>query len=136
MPKHQFAPQDICVLVCAAAMTLAGCSTPARTATNFCRQLQQELPEIAQPTATPAEVSDLVKSYERLGDLAPLAIEDDWTALTNLVRAAAEVDAADPANVQAVADLSYATQKSATATATWVRETCGVDISTGLSTTP
>lgn len=136
MTERQLTPRGICVLACAAAMTLAACSTPARTATNFCRQLQQELPEIAQPTATPAEVSDLVKRYERLGDLAPLAIEDDWTALTNLVKAAAEVDAADPASVQAVADLSYATQKSATATATWVRETCGVDISTGLGTTP
>jgi hypothetical protein len=124
------------VLIGAALMSLTACSTPARTATNFCRQLQKELPEITQPTATPAEVSALVARYERLGEVAPLAIEDDWKALTNLVRAAADVDAADPASVQAVADLSYATQQSATATATWVRETCGVDISTGMSTTP
>jgi len=120
----------------AALITLTACSTPARTATNFCRQLQKELPEIAQPTATPAEVSALVARYERLGHVAPLAIEDDWMALTNLVKAAANVDAADPASVQAVTDLSYATQQSATAAALWVRETCGVDLSTGSGTSP
>ncbi|MHB1089580.1 MAG: hypothetical protein ACYC06_05605 [Ilumatobacteraceae bacterium] len=136
MTEHQLTSRGICVLVCAALTTLTACSTPARTATNFCRQLQQELPEIAQPTATPAEVSALVARYERLGDVAPLVIEEDWKALTNLVKAAAAVDAADPASVQAVADLSYATQKSAAAAAVWVGETCGVDLSTGISTTP
>lgn len=136
MTGHQLAPRRICVLACAVIATLTACSTPARTATNFCRQLQQELPEIAQPTATPAEVATLVARYERLGDVAPLAIEEDWIALTNLVKAAANVDAADPASVQAVADLSYATQKSAVAAAVWVRETCGVDLSSGTSVTP
>lgn len=136
MTGHQLTSRGICVLVGAALLTLTACGEPARTATNFCRQLQLELPEIAQPTATPAEVTALVARYERLGDVAPLAIEEDWNALTNLVKAAANVDAADPASVQAVADLSYATQKSATAAAVWVRETCGVDISTGISTTP
>jgi hypothetical protein len=129
MTEHQFTSRRICVLIGAVLITLTACSTPARTATNFCRQLQHELPQIAQPTATPAEVSALVGSYERLGKVAPLAIEEDWKALTKLVKAAAEVDAADPASVQAVADLSYATQKSATAVAKWVSETCGVDIS-------
>lgn len=136
MTKHQLTSRGICVLAGVAVMTLASCSSPARTATNFCRQLQKELPEIAQPTATPAEVSALVKRYERLSEVAPLVIEEDWKALTKLVKAAANVNAADPASVQAVADLSYATQQSATATAAWVRETCGVDISTGIGTTP
>ncbi len=136
MAEHQRASRGICVLACAAVIGLAACSEPARTATNFCRQLEHELPEIAQPTATPAEVSALVGSYKRLEKVAPLAVEDDWKALTNLVEAAAGVNASDPESVQAVADLSYATQKSAAAAARWVRETCGVDISTGISTTP
>ncbi|MEK7410977.1 MAG: hypothetical protein AAB327_06290 [Actinomycetota bacterium] len=136
MTKHRLTSRKICVLAGAALVALTSCSTPARTATNFCRQLQKELPEIAQPTATPAEVSALVARYERLSHVAPLAIENDWKALTNLVKAAANVDATDPASVQAVADLSYATQQSASAAAIWVRDTCGVDIYTGISTTP
>ena len=128
--------QALCVLACAALTVLASCASPARTATNFCRQLQKELPGIALPAATPREVSDLVASYGRLLDVAPLAVQEDWTVLTELIRAAAKVDAADPASVQAVADLSYASQKNAANAAAWALANCGVDISTGVGATP
>lgn len=126
----------LCVLAFASLTVLASCGKPARTATNFCRQLQQELPGIAMPAATPNEVSNLVDSYGRLLDVAPLAVQDDWAALTDLVKAAAEVDAADPASVQKIADLAYASQRHATNAAAWVLATCGVDISTGVGATP
>ena len=128
--------QALCVLAFTALTVLASCGTPARTATNFCRQLQKELPGIALPAATPHEVSDLVASYGRLLDVAPLAVQDDWAALTDLIKAAAKVDAADQSSVQAVADLSYATQKNAANAAAWALANCGVDISTGVGATP
>lgn len=136
MTRDRPSTHALCVLVCAALTVLASCGAPARTATNFCRQLQKELPGIAMPAATPHEVSDLVDSYGRLLDVAPLAVQDDWAALTDLVKAAAKVDAADPASVQKVADLSYATQRHATNAAAWVMANCGVDISTGVGATP
>ena len=46
---------------------------------------------------------------------------------------ASKIEASDPASVQEVVDLSYASEKSATAASAWVLATCGVDISTGLS---
>ncbi len=88
------------------------------------------------PVATPNEVSNLVDSYGRLLDVAPLAVQDDWAALTDLVKAAAEVDAADPASVQKIADLAYASQRHAMNASAWVLATCGVDISTGVGATP
>lgn len=88
------------------------------------------------PAATLSQVSELVGSYKRLLAVAPLAVEEDWAALTDLVKAAAKVDAADPASVQKVADLSYATQMRATNAAGWVLETCGVDIATGVGAAP
>ena len=136
MTKRRSTTRALCVLVFASLTVLASCSRPARTATNFCRQLQQEMPGIAMPAATPSQVSDLVDSYGRLLDVAPLAVEEDWAALTDLVKAAAKVDAADPASVQQVADLAYATQRHATNAAAWVLATCGVDISTGVGATP
>ena len=136
MTRGRTSTHALCVLACAALTVLASCGGQARTATNFCRQLQQELPGIAMPAATSHEVADLVDSYGRLLDVAPLAVQDDWAALTGLVKAAAEVDAADPASVQKVADLAYATQKHATNAATWVLANCGVDISTGVGATP
>ena len=75
-----------------------------------------------------------VRRFERLNEIAPLEVEEDWQALTALMRAARDVDANDTQSVQALVDLSYATEKSATAASAWVLSTCGVDISTGLAT--
>ena len=112
---------------------LLGCASPARTATNFCRQLALEMPGIAEQPATPKMIKSTVKHYKNLQKVAPLQVEADWDALTLLLEKASKIDASDPASVQEVVDLSYASEKSATAASTWVLATCGVDISTGLS---
>ncbi|TRZ73708.1 MAG: hypothetical protein D4R95_02575 [Actinobacteria bacterium] len=112
---------------------IAGCASPERTATNFCRQLALEMPGIAEQPATPAMITSTVKRYKRLQEVAPLQVEAEWNALTLLMEKASKIDAADAASVQEVVDLSYATEKSATAASAWVLATCGVDISTGLS---
>ena len=69
---------------------ISACSSPARTATNFCRQLANELPEIADLPATDEQISDAVKRYERLLEVAPLEIEREFESLTALMRAARE----------------------------------------------
>jgi hypothetical protein len=112
---------------------LLGCASPERTATNFCRQLALEMPGIAEQPATPKMIKSTVKHYKNLQKVAPLQVEADWDALTLLLEKASKIDASDPASVQEVVDLSYASEKSATAASTWVLATCGVDISTGLS---
>ncbi|MFM9137281.1 MAG: hypothetical protein ACKOQZ_03900, partial [Actinomycetota bacterium] len=85
---------------------------------------------------TAEAIDAAVRRFERLNEIAPLEVQSDWLALTELMRAARDVDANDQASVQALVDLSYATDKSATAAAAWVLSTCGVDIATGLSVTP
>ena len=112
---------------------ITGCASPVRTTTNFCRQLALEMPAIAEQPATPAMITSTVERYKRLQELAPLQVEADWNALTLLMEKASKIDAADSTSVQEVVDLSYATEKSATAAAAWVLATCGVDISTGLN---
>lgn len=111
---------------------MTGCASPERTTTNFCRQLELEMPGIAEQPATPAMITSTVESYKRLQELAPLQVEADWNGLTLLMEKASKIKASDPVSVQEVVDLSYATEKSATAAAAWVLATCGVDISTGL----
>ena len=126
--------------VAATVFTLAvltnACAETPRTATNFCRQLALEVPAITQPNATPAEVSQMLDRYKRLAKVAPLAIEEDWKSLTELLTVASRVNPNDAESVQTVIDMSYSTQKAADASAKWIRETCGVDISTGLSVGP
>ncbi len=110
-----------------------GCASPERTATNFCRQLALEMPGIAEQPATPEMIKSTVKHYKNLQKVAPLQVEADWDALTLLMEKASKIKASDPASVQEVVDLSYASEKNAAAAAAWVLATCGVDISTGLS---
>ena len=112
---------------------LLGCASPERTATNFCRQLALEMPGIAEQPATPEMIKSTVEHYKNLQKVAPLQVEADWDALTLLMEKASKIKASDPASVQEVVDLSYASEKSAAAASTWVLATCGVDISTGLS---
>ena len=82
--------------VAATVFTLAlltnACAETPRTATNFCRQLALEVPAITQPTATPAEVSQMLDRYKRLAKVAPLAIEEDWKSLTELLTVASRVN--------------------------------------------
>ena len=111
---------------------LLGCASPERTATNFCRQLALEMPGIAEQPATPELIKSTVEHYKNLQKVAPLQVEADWDALTLLMEKASQIKASDPASVQEVVDLSYASEKSAAAASTWVLATCGVDISTGL----
>jgi len=112
---------------------LGACSSPARTSTNFCRQLADELPEIADLPATDEQISDAVQRYERLLEVAPLEIEKEFDSLTALMRAARDVDAADTESVQALVELTYSSEKDALASSAWVLATCGVDLSLGIS---
>ncbi len=91
------------------------------------------MPGIAEQPATPELIKSTVKHYKNLQSLAPLQVKADWDALTLLMEKASKIDASDPASVQEVVDMSYSTEKSATAASAWVLATCGVDISTGLS---
>ncbi len=78
----------------------------------------------------------MLDRYKRLGKVAPLAIEDDWQSLIELLTAASRANPNDAESLQTVIDMSYSTEKAAGATAKWIRETCGVDISTGLNVGP
>ena len=112
---------------------ISACSSPARTATNFCRQLANELPEIADLPATDEQISDAVKRYERLLEVAPLEIEREFESLTALMRAARDVDAADTESVQTLVEMTYSSEKDALASSAWVLATCGVDLSLGIA---
>jgi len=124
------------LLLFPAVLVFAACGSTPRTATNFCRQLANEIDGLADLPATPNAINDAVERYERLLDVAPLAVEDDWRALTELLRAAGDLDAANEQAVQDVVDQAYASERAAQDAMEWVMTNCGVDISTGNSVTP
>jgi hypothetical protein len=123
-------------VVMALAVVLISCGGPQRTGTNFCRQLAQELPAIGQPMATTQEVAAMVARYERLLEVAPLTIEKDLAVLTDVLQQAEKVNPNDPAQLQALADASYAANQSSLTVRDWVKSTCAVDITTGVTIEP
>jgi hypothetical protein len=119
-----------------AVIVFAACGSTPRTATNFCRQLANEIDGLADLPATPNAINDAVERYERLLEVAPLAVEDDWRALTELLRAAGDLDASNEEAVQGVVDQAYASERAAQDAMEWVMTNCGVDISSGNSVMP
>ncbi|MEY2740491.1 MAG: hypothetical protein ACO26C_01185 [Ilumatobacteraceae bacterium] len=111
-----------------AAVALAACAETPRTATNFCRVLDAESPEIAIRPTSAAEVRDLIDRYERLLEVAPLEIEEPLATVVEALRAAAGADGADPASVQAAVDAAYRSEADALTFTTWVLRTCGADL--------
>ena len=115
---------------------VTACADTPRTGTNFCRQLAKEMPGISVMPATVEEVNAAVGHFTRLQKVAPLEVQQDWNALTELMIAASKVKADDAESVQQVADLAYATEANANTASEWVKATCGVDISLGVQVTP
>jgi hypothetical protein len=105
--------------------TAVACSEPDTSAGAFCRALDRDMEVIGRPVSDQAGVEQLLDTYEELDRRTPLAIADSWSALTELMRTASTVVAADPDSVQLLADTAYATERSAREVATWVAQTCG-----------
>jgi hypothetical protein len=106
---------------------LAACdSAPERSSSRFCSELDRQLPGLEGPTATQADQDALLARYEQLSEITPLAVEDDWQQLTELVRTAVTVVPSDPESVQKLADESYATERAYRRIFDWVTATCGV----------
>ncbi|MGA1509509.1 MAG: hypothetical protein ACO37X_07430 [Ilumatobacteraceae bacterium] len=122
-PRHALA---LGVILITTALGAVACSDPDRSASRFCGELAVDLPLLGGPFADGGDVDDLVDRYERLDRITPLAIDDEWHALTELVRLASEVDVADPESRQQLADTAYKTERSARDVAIWVETTCGL----------
>lgn len=114
-------------------MLASSCAETPRTATNFCRVLADRVAEMVEPPTDAAGVERLIEHYSRLAEVAPLEIENDIVTLRDLFVAASEVDANDPASVQALADRAYGADQAAEEAGIYAGATCGIDLSTGLA---
>lgn len=121
-------PTVTAVLVAGLVAGLTACGADDRSAGRFCAELAEALPSLNGPVALPSDVEAVVETYERLDGITPITIEREWHQLTELVQTAATVEPDDPASVQRVADAAYATERSARALASWVAQTCGLEL--------
>lgn len=112
--------------LCAFGLVIIGaCSDPDRSAGHFCAELQAELPALTTAPSTPKEVDRLVARFKRLNRMTPLAIEEQWQILTDLVDKAADVTLDDPTSRQELADAAYKAERPTRELTSWVEATCG-----------
>lgn len=117
------------VLVAALALAACGDDGVASDAERFCGEASTRRDMIVSPPmATEAEVEATLDFYRLMGQLAPLAIAEQWNDIVEAMETASTVVPGDPGSEQAVALQAYATERSAYEVAVWLRRNCGVDI--------
>jgi len=103
----------------------AACSDTDRSASRFCGSLKDALPDLTATLTSSDDISSLVNRFEGLNSMTPVAIEEEWQALTELVQLAASTDPLDPQGRQTLADAAYQTERPARDIERWVEATCG-----------
>lgn len=115
------------VAAAVALTAFASCGgSPERSASRFCSELDRQLPALQTTPAAAEDFETLLAAYEEVGEVAPLAVEEDWQRLTELVRAAMTAAIDDPESMQELAEQSYATERPYVRIAEWVSSNCGL----------
>ncbi|CAN5771289.1 hypothetical protein BH20ACT4_BH20ACT4_11320 [soil metagenome] len=121
------------LLVSLAALAAVGgaCGGDAATANaeKFCAEVDVNKLAITAPKLrTEGDVMAFVDLHRRLGELAPLAIAQEWNDVTSNYETAATIDPDDPQSVERSKSKAYATERSAVIVRDWLRATCRVNL--------
>lgn len=109
----------------------AGCGddAPASDARRFCSEAAAQRDMIvAPPLGTEQELTATLDFYRLMGQLAPVAIAEEWNDLVATLETASTVVPGDAESEQRAAIAAYATERSASEVATWLQRNCGVEI--------
>lgn len=98
-------------------------------AEEFCAEVDDNKEAITAPLLrTEADVRAFVDLHQRIGELAPLAIEQEWDDITSNYETAATIDPDDPESIERARAKAYATERSVVAVRDWLRATCRVNL--------
>ena len=101
----------------------------AGNAERFCGEIELHQAALFAPDlSSSAEIAPLVELYNEIGELAPLAIEDDWEQLVLNYETASTVVPGDDASIQEAAAQAYQSEQSAAAVKQWLIDNCALDI--------
>lgn len=134
MRRRARTPSMLCIAVAiglTGATSLVGCTDDdtASDAVQFCVQARSNTTLIVSPPlATEAELAETMDFYRLMGELAPIAIAEQWDRLVGAMETAAAIVPGDPASAQQVAMTAYAVERSAYEVKVWLNQNCGVDL--------
>ena len=132
MPPHRSTAAALVALVALVAMTIAGCGgddQPSADAERFCAEAIQHRGAIVDPPLSDeAGLEATLAFYRTMGELAPLAIAEEWQQLVVNLETAAALEPGNPESEQLVAATAFATEPAAYAVTVWLSRNCGLDI--------
>lgn len=106
-----------------------GSGEPTADAERFCAEVDSNKKAITAPALrTAADVEAFVDLHRRIGEFAPLAIEQEWNDVTSNYETAATIDPEDPESIERAKSKAYATERSVVAVRDWLRATCRVNL--------
>lgn len=105
-------------------LAMVGCrdNGGAGDAGEFCELVQGNIEALRAVPQTPQDIDDLVELWTEVGEVAPLAIEPDWSAHVLNFETARDSD-----DQEEILARMYATERSSVAVATWLDERCAID---------
>jgi len=112
----------------AVGLTVSACAHPGDAAGRFCAAIRTDRTTITTAVQDPSKVKSVVGRFQALGRAAPLAIRDDWGALTALVEQAATIAPNDSSGRDALVLKAYEANGSVQNVVGWVKGVCGVDL--------
>jgi hypothetical protein len=109
----------------------AGCTgnDDSGDAQRFCGEVQVNAEQLTQPDLRFSnDIEPFLDLYREIGELAPLAIETEWSQLIDAYETASTVVVGDPESEQVALASIFSTEKSAAAVDRWLESNCAVDI--------
>ena len=98
-------------------------------AERFCGEVAANKDALTNPElAYTDDIEPLLDLYREIGDLAPLAVEDDWNQIVAAYETASTVVPGEQASEQEALAAIYSSEESAAAVDQWLRANCAVDI--------
>ena len=113
------------------AVTFLGSCDKGSREDRFCRKLADDQQLLAVVPENPGDLDDFVNRYRELDRTTPLAIEEQWHTITELVVAVAEADLQDPTTADRLRDQAIAASRSVDEVRAYAQATCGVDLVLG-----
>lgn len=89
---------------------------------RFCDLVEENVDALRAVPQTAEGIDDYIGLYRDIGEIAPLAIQADWSALTLNFETAWSGEDQQEALARA-----FATEQSAVAVAAWLKDSCAID---------
>lgn len=120
-------PLFAAVALATAATVLGSCDKGSRQ-DRFCKKLVAEQSLLSVVPQDPGDLDTFVARYQQLANIAPLAIDDQWHTIADLVKAVADSDLSDPTTADRLRDQAVAATKAVDDVRAYAKTTCGVDL--------